>query len=97
MAYTTIGLASRLILQYGMHQQRFFSHLDTEQLYSHSCIFWNVFVTDRNISLSCGRPYSIRDLEIDLELPMDIFNRVSLKHFPPLLSFLSSQRLTYLV
>ncbi|KAF1850395.1 uncharacterized protein K460DRAFT_390909 [Cucurbitaria berberidis CBS 394.84] len=82
-AYTTIGLASRLVFQYGLHQQRSLSHLDPEQLYTHVCVFWNVFAADRCISLSCGRPYSIREKDINIELPMDVFNKVLLHRQPP--------------
>lgn len=81
-AYTTIGLASRLVFQYGLHQQRSLSHLDPEQLYAHICVFWNVFITDRCISLSCGRPYSIREKDINVDSPRDGYNKVLLYHQP---------------
>ncbi|KAJ4376348.1 hypothetical protein N0V83_001631 [Neocucurbitaria cava] len=77
-AYTTIGLASRLSLQYGLHQQRSLSHLNPEQLYTHISVFWNVFVADRFISLSCGRPYSIREQDIDVGQPAEVYMKVPL-------------------
>ncbi|CAO2658386.1 Nn.00g061090.m01.CDS01 [Neocucurbitaria sp. VM-36] len=81
-AYTTIGLTSRLVFQYGLHQERSLSHLSPEQLYDYVCVFWNVFVTDRSISLSCGRPYSIREKDINVGLPMDVFNKVLVHRSP---------------
>ncbi|KAL1853090.1 hypothetical protein VTK73DRAFT_9106 [Phialemonium thermophilum] len=32
-------------------------------------LFWTVYFLDRRISLSCGRPYAIRDSDVDVDLP----------------------------
>jgi hypothetical protein len=39
--------------------------------------FWNVYIADRRISLSCRRPYSIRESDVDVEWPMALHGQVS--------------------
>ena len=65
-AYTTIGLACRRCFQMGYHQQG-----PTEDFVEHmkQRIFWTTYYVDRRISLSCGRPYGIRDTDISVSLP----------------------------
>lgn len=38
-------------------------------------IIWTVYVTDRRIALSCGRPYGIRDSDVDVEQPLWLYDR----------------------
>jgi hypothetical protein len=40
-------------------------------------VFWTVYFTDRRISLSCGRPYGMRDLDIKVEHPAWLYDKVS--------------------
>lgn len=39
-------------------------------------IFWTVYFVDRRISLSCGRPYSIREADIEIEQPAYLCDKV---------------------
>lgn len=39
-------------------------------------LFWNVYFVDRRISLSCGRPYGIRDTDIHVDKPAWIDDKV---------------------
>lgn len=78
-AYSSIGIAGRLVFQHSLHQQSTWADITTQQAYERICVFWNVFIVDRFISLSCGRPYSIHEADIQVELPMELFNRVSSK------------------
>lgn len=75
-AYSSIGIAGRLVFQHSLHQQSTWSDITTQQAYERICVFWNVFVADRFISLACGRPYSIHETDIQVELPVELFNRV---------------------
>ncbi|KNG50755.1 hypothetical protein TW65_01733 [Stemphylium lycopersici] len=77
-AYSSIGIAGRLVFQYSLHQQSTWADITAQQAYERTCVFWNVFVADRFISLACGRPYSIHEADIQVELPMELFNRVML-------------------
>ncbi|KAF1829155.1 hypothetical protein BDW02DRAFT_574240 [Decorospora gaudefroyi] len=77
-AYNTIGFASRLVFQHSLHQQSTWTDIDALQAYERVCVFWNVFVTDRFISLACARPYTIHETDIQVELPVELFNRAIL-------------------
>ena len=96
-AYSTIGVAGRLVFQYSLHQQSTWSNITIFQAYERICVFWNVFVTDRFISLACGRPYTIHEADIEVELPTELFSRVSaIAHchvsFPAFLAWLTFAR-----
>ncbi|KAF1945138.1 hypothetical protein EJ02DRAFT_339304 [Clathrospora elynae] len=75
LAYNTIGLASRLVFQHSLHQQSTWTNISIDQAYVRMGVFWNVFIADRLISLSCGRPYTIQEADIHVESPMDFFTR----------------------
>ncbi|EUC30313.1 hypothetical protein COCCADRAFT_28788 [Bipolaris zeicola 26-R-13] len=77
-AYSSIGIAGRLVFQHSLHQQSTWADITTQQAYERICVFWNVFIADRFISLACGRPYSIHEADIQVELPMELFNRAML-------------------
>ena len=77
LAYNTVGLASRYALHQGLNRQTTFPEPNTREAYERLRVFWVTFILDRRISLSCGRPYSIRDVDIDLERPGDTQGRVS--------------------
>lgn len=76
-ACNVIGLACRLCFQYGLHQQNWWGpECSDYSIHMRQRIFWTVYFVDRRISLSCGRPYSIRDLDIRLDAPAMIYDRV---------------------
>lgn len=52
-------------------------HLIAVEKFRRLRTFWNILIADRRISLSCGRPYSIRDLDVDVQRPSDVFEQVS--------------------
>lgn len=44
-------------------------------------LFWTVYFVDRRISLSCGRPYGLRDSDIDVDEPAWVDDKVRIsKH-----------------
>jgi len=79
-AYNTIGAAATLALQFSLHQQSTWTNITTVQAYERICTFWNIFVQDRFISLTYGRPYRIHETDIQVEAPVDLSQRVSKAH-----------------
>ncbi|KPI41788.1 putative transcriptional regulatory protein [Cyphellophora attinorum] len=69
-AYNSIGLACRRCFQFGLHQQSIDASIsDGFTRHMRQRLLWTVYFVDRRISLSCGRPYGIRDSDINMELP----------------------------
>ncbi|KAK5168855.1 uncharacterized protein LTR77_006164 [Saxophila tyrrhenica] len=69
-AYNTAGLACRLCFQFGLHQQSRWLHSNDEyQIHMKQRILWTAYFVDRRIALSCGRPYSMADRDIAVDLP----------------------------
>jgi hypothetical protein len=71
LAYSTIGMASRLALQHGLHRRSSYTSLTVAETRQRTNIFWNVYIADRRISLSCRRPYSIRESDIDIRVEVE--------------------------
>lgn len=67
--YNTIGLACRLAFQMGLHQQSRWQRGDPYATHMSQRVFWTLYFIDRRISLACGRPYGIRDQDIDVDEP----------------------------
>ncbi|KAF2117417.1 fungal-specific transcription factor domain-containing protein [Lophiotrema nucula] len=61
-AYNVIGTACRLSFQLGLQRRSTAADNHMRQR-----IFWTIYYLDRRISLSCGRPYGIRDSDIDVD------------------------------
>ncbi|KAH8816078.1 fungal-specific transcription factor domain-containing protein [Xylogone sp. PMI_703] len=69
-AYNVAGLACRATFQFGLHQQSYWgTNCSPYTAHMRQRLFWTVYFLDRRISLSCGRPYGIRDSDIDLDEP----------------------------
>ncbi|KAI0098728.1 fungal-specific transcription factor domain-containing protein [Nemania sp. FL0031] len=69
-AYNVSGLACRLCFQLGLHQQKLWDTACSPfSQYMRQRLFWTVYFADRRISSSCGRPYGIRDSDIDVDEP----------------------------
>ncbi|KAG9187183.1 hypothetical protein G6011_05054 [Alternaria panax] len=77
-AYNTIGAAARLAFQSSLHQQSTWTNITAAQAYERICTFWNIFVEDRFISLTFGRPYTIHETDIHVEAPADLSERAML-------------------
>jgi hypothetical protein len=77
LAYATIRTACTSVLQQNLHQQTTWMESDPDQVYWRLCVFWNVYVSDRNVSVSCGRPASLQLEDIDVEMPDKFCERVS--------------------
>ncbi|KAH7070132.1 hypothetical protein FB567DRAFT_598677 [Paraphoma chrysanthemicola] len=75
LAYSAIRTACTAALEQNLHQQPAWSDIDPEQTYWRICVFWNVHITDRLISVSCGRPASFQAEHVQVELPGDFYDR----------------------
>jgi len=75
-AYSVIGLACRLCFQFGLNQQSSWRNYTPFDIHMRQRIFWTAYFLDRQISLSCGRPYCIRESAIDIEQPAYLSDRV---------------------
>ncbi|KAJ5591656.1 transcriptional regulator family: Fungal Specific TF [Penicillium hispanicum] len=67
-----IGLAMRTAIDLGLHRKanEIKMHPFTAQIRRR--LFWTVYYLERVVSMSLGRPFSISDRHIDLELPLDV-------------------------
>ncbi|CAI6331978.1 unnamed protein product [Periconia digitata] len=67
-AYNTVSIACRLCFQLGIHQQSSWRKHTPFDIHMQQRIFWVTYVLDKLISLGCGRPYCIRESDVDTEL-----------------------------
>ncbi|GAA5990175.1 hypothetical protein JCM5350_002531 [Sporobolomyces pararoseus] len=95
------GIATRLCCSLGLHRK-----LPTSQarrlspyiLQLRRRVFWSAYRIDRMLATSLGRPTSIADEEIDIELPLDRdVNSLSLDEVKPHTSMTSSLHLLHLI
>ncbi|KAI2614671.1 fungal-specific transcription factor domain-containing protein [Hypoxylon fragiforme] len=70
-AWTFVGEAMRLCIELGLHRQPRRPQLNMEGEMDKR-LFWTAYLLDRDISIAIGRPPSISDRDIDVELPYDI-------------------------
>ncbi|KAK8076587.1 C6 transcription factor [Apiospora phragmitis] len=65
-----IGLAMRTSIDLGLHMRRNEDKLtEGEEVQMRRRLFWSVYALERTIAISMGRPFSIPDRQIDVELP----------------------------
>lgn len=76
-AYSIMGIATRLCFQAGLHHQSSWRTYTPFEIHMRQRIFWTVYFLDRRISLSCGRPYSLREADIDIEQPAYLYDKAS--------------------
>ncbi|KAJ5366596.1 hypothetical protein N7541_000537 [Penicillium brevicompactum] len=67
-----IGLAMRTAIDLGLHRKANESNLDPFTTQMRRRLFWSVYYLERVVSMSLGRPFSLSDRHIDLDLPLDI-------------------------
>ncbi|KAK0372969.1 hypothetical protein CLIM01_09688 [Colletotrichum limetticola] len=69
-----IGLAMRTSIDLGLHRAAHEQNLDGPIVQRRRRLFWSVYSLERTIAVSLGRPLSIADTQIDVELPNTIIN-----------------------
>ncbi|KAK9240063.1 fungal-specific transcription factor domain-containing protein [Lipomyces kononenkoae] len=71
LAYRTICFAAVLAIELGLHQSSKMSQMFPDPIQRERCraLFWCVYVVDRRMAFSTGRPYTLRDEDIDQTSP----------------------------
>ncbi|KAH7140212.1 fungal-specific transcription factor domain-containing protein [Dactylonectria estremocensis] len=69
-AWHFLGLATRLVVELNLHNERTRSSLDPHQLNERRWLFWSTYTFERNLCAILGRPFSIPDEAIETALPM---------------------------
>ena len=65
-----VGLAMRTSIDLGLHMRRNEDKLGSRgEIQRRRRLFWSVYALERTIAISMGRPFSIPDRQIDVELP----------------------------
>lgn len=67
-----IGLAMRTAIDLGLHRKANEINMDPFTTQMRRRLFWTVYYLERVVSMSLGRPFSISDRHIDLDLPLNI-------------------------
>lgn len=68
-SWHAIGVAVRTAVDQGLHRLSTSSSSDMLLAEMQRRVFWSVYALDRNVSISLGRPCSIRDADCDVPLP----------------------------
>lgn len=85
-----IGLAMRTCIDLGLHRKNKEINRDPITSQRYRTLFWTVYSLERTISISLGRPVSIADRHIDVELP-DVTGSIATSQTPRIsLSFVKS-------
>ncbi|KAK5120928.1 hypothetical protein LTR85_005712 [Meristemomyces frigidus] len=71
-AWTYIGLAMRIAIDLGLHRQTTAMNRLGFDVEMRKRLFWSCYTMDRQISIPLGRPFSVADHDIDIELPLDV-------------------------
>lgn len=66
-----IGLAMRTAIDLGLHRKDYEKGLDASTVQARRRLFWSVYTLERIIAVSLGRPFSIADRQIDVDLPSE--------------------------
>ncbi|KAI2467890.1 fungal-specific transcription factor domain-containing protein [Annulohypoxylon bovei var. microspora] len=69
-AHSYIGQAMRVALAYGMHTDMPESQLGEKHVHRCRKIWWTIFILDRHMTSLMGLPQTIRDSEIQCQLPI---------------------------
>ncbi|KAL4927992.1 transcription factor domain-containing protein [Aspergillus undulatus] len=67
-----MGLATRICVDFGLHREAQYRRLKPYEAQRRRRLFWSVYLNERSVAWSLGRPFSIADEEIDAKPPADI-------------------------
>jgi len=62
----------RTSIDLGMHREAHYASLTPYQGELRRRLFWSVYMLDRVIAISLGRPVNLSDQDIDVKLPLDV-------------------------
>lgn len=88
-AWLAAGQAVRLAIDLGLHRPSEHSNNTLLRTEIRKRVFWSSYALDCNISFALGRPCAIRDVDINLDLPLclsdrDLLNNVLSPNLPSL-------------
>ena len=73
LAWRIMGQVIRLCVESGLHQREGLMRIEDEQQRKNALIsFWTAFVLDRRWAFGTGLPYTLRDEDVDPQLPMPV-------------------------
>ncbi|KAL4937804.1 hypothetical protein BDV06DRAFT_232329 [Aspergillus oleicola] len=72
-----MGLATRICVDFGMHREVGYRRLRAYEAQRRKRLFWSVYLNERSVAWSLGRPFSIPDEEIDVLPPGDVDDSLS--------------------
>lgn len=81
LCWSLVAQAARLAQAIGLHRSSNDSHLTKSEIQERRCIFWNIYVLDKCLSLSFGRSTCLPDFDCDVELPEDNGSSPYFKNF----------------
>ncbi|KAI8716406.1 Zn(2)-C6 fungal-type domain-containing protein [Fusarium sp. LHS14.1] len=73
-----IGSAVRTAIDADLHREHHYTSLTPVAAERHRCLFWAVYVIERNTCWSLKRPFSLSDHDIDTKLPVPRTHPISL-------------------
>ncbi|KAN0096599.1 Fungal specific transcription factor domain containing protein [Hyaloscypha variabilis] len=71
-AWAYIGLAMRIAIDMGLHRHTAAMERIGFDVEMRKRLFWSCYTMDRQVSIPLGRPFSISDRDIDVQLPLDV-------------------------
>lgn len=81
LCWSLVAQAARLSQAIGLHRNSNNTHLSKSEIQERRCIFWNVYILDKCLSLTFGRSTCLPDFDCDVELPEDDGSSPYFKNF----------------
>ncbi|KAL4869726.1 hypothetical protein BDV12DRAFT_71673 [Aspergillus spectabilis] len=75
LAYDAVAIATRIMYQIGLHDQRAWKHYSEFETAMCQRVFWSLYCLDRAIALASGAPCIIQDATVNVDLPLAFDDR----------------------
>lgn len=63
-----VGVATRMAIGMGLHTSSTYENVPVDVSEYRKRIFWSLYMMDRVVSMALGRPFAMRDNDIDVEV-----------------------------
>ncbi|RAL12639.1 uncharacterized protein BO97DRAFT_414005 [Aspergillus homomorphus CBS 101889] len=73
----TIGLGMRICVDLGLHREGQYRSMRQHEAQLRRRLFWSVYLVERYVSWSLGRPFSIAEKDIDVDVPADMNDTIN--------------------
>ncbi|KAJ9304232.1 transcriptional regulator family: Fungal Specific TF [Paecilomyces variotii] len=67
-----VGVATRMAIGMGLHTSSTYENIPVDVSEYRKRIFWSLYMMDRVVSMALGRPFAMRDEDIDVEIFADV-------------------------